>query len=94
LYSPTVTQIRHVTSVFLGKKANDERDKRSLFHELQSHIGRVDVMHIIAIVLTPRTVSAMVKLDQSALNIYHNDPEQNGKLILFELVEPKDYASK
>ena len=64
--------IAHMTSIYV-KRLKDPARLESVAAKLKQHFGEVESIEVTHIVLTPRTVSARVKLHKLARATYGND---------------------
>lgn len=62
----------HVTACFFGRKADQSQKARAL-REFSDHVGCVDKITLLDIVVTQQTVAIRVKLPGSARRYYKND---------------------
>lgn len=58
----------HLTSCYLAHRHTEHQ-----LSDLDKHIGSVDKLHISAVIISSRTVSARVQLDTPTLHFYRND---------------------
>lgn len=67
-----VKTVAHITAAYMGKMSSIT-EKKTAATKLLKEVGQTDTFDVTAIVVTKRTVSARVKLSESAMRIYQND---------------------
>lgn len=70
--STGIKALAHMTAVYLGNIPEAEKVKAA-YDKLHNEVGQVAKIDVTAVVVTPRTVSARIKLRTTARRLYFND---------------------